>query len=310
MKILINYASAVPEYVHCRRMNTATGYAMGGFDKVIEYSPEGLLDEDFRRKNEHILKYKKGAGYWLWKPYIVRKTLEEMGEEDFLFYSDARGLFLGPIDPFIELMRKKNQDILAFIGGYVEAHFTKRDAFILMDCDTARYADSRQFKVGYHLWRKTAFSMKLVNSWLSYAQDERIITDMSNRCGKENYPGFIEHRYEQSIFSLLCKKNQLEGYDKIDSAIFQKGWAGYIHFRQADPSFIFHFRRDFWTCYYFCLRYPMKFRLNFLILREIYLMRKGSKSLSELINILIHALIAIVSWHLNPLNWAKRRIKR
>ena len=76
MKILINYAT--PEFAHRRRIQTATAYAVGGFDKVIEYSPEDL-DEEFRRKNEQILKHKRGGGYWLWKPYIIKKTLAEMG---------------------------------------------------------------------------------------------------------------------------------------------------------------------------------------------------------------------------------------
>ena len=304
MKILINYVSPEPEFVHSRRMNTATGYAMGGFEKVIEYSL-GDIDANFRRKNEHILKHKRGAGYWLWKPYIVRKTLEGMGERDFLFYCDACSLFVGPIDPFIELMRKKGQDVLPFTGGkHVAAQYTKRDAFILMDCDAARYADSYQLMGGFHLWRKTAFSMKFVNSWLSYAQDERIITDRPNQCGKENYPGFIENRHDQSILSLLCKKNQLEEYDNTASVIFHQHAykKGYTHFRQTEPSFIFHFRIAFRTCYYFCLRYPMKLRLNFLILREICLLRVKTFKVNS------NVLKQLVARHLSPM--AKHRIKQ
>ncbi len=119
MKILINYAT--PAFARSRRINTATGYAMGRFDKVIEYSPEDL-DENFRRKNQHILKHKKGGGYWLWKPYIIRKTLEGMEEGDFLFYVDAGSFFLGPVEPLIEIMRQKGQDVLPFLpeGGGAE----------------------------------------------------------------------------------------------------------------------------------------------------------------------------------------------
>ena len=266
MKILINYAT--PEFAHSQRIQTATAYAMGGFDKVIEYSPEDL-DEEFRRKNEQILKHKKGGGYWLWKPYIIKKTLAAMEKEDFLFYADAGSLFMGPIKPLIELMKQKNQDVLPFQLPYLEGHWTKRDAFILMDCDTAPYADTKQLMATFSLWKRTAFSMKLANEWLSYAQDERIITDIPNQGGKDNYPGFQENRHDQSIWSLLCKKHQLDGVRESANAIVG-AWLLWGKER-IDPDFIILYRRHTArSCFSFCSRHPMKFRLNFLILREVH----------------------------------------
>ena len=231
---------------------------MGGFDKVLEYSPEDL-DEDFRRKNRHILKHKRGGGYMLWKPYIIKKTLEGMGPGDFLFYADAGSLFAGPVEPLIEVMRQKNQDILSFQLRGAERQWTKRDAFTLMGCDSAQYADTKQIGTPFSLWRKTALSMKLADEWLSYAQDERIITDMPNQGGKENYPGFRAHRHDQSIWSLLCKKHQLESMPLNNMASM----------KSCKNIFILHFRGDVQACVDFCLVHPMEFRLNFLILREI-----------------------------------------
>ena len=265
MKILINYAT--PEFAHSRRIQTATAYAVGGFDKVIEYSPEDL-DEEFRRKNEHILKHKKGGGYWLWKPYIIKKTLAEMGGGDFLFYADAGSLFVGPIEPLIELMRQRNQDVLPFQLPHLEGHWTKRDAFILMDSDTAQYTDTKQLRASFSLWNKTTSSMKLADEWLSYAQDERIITDIPNQSDKDNYPGFQEHRHDQSIWSLLCKKHQLDGVRESTNAIVHERhiWDK----KRVDPGVILLFRRQIIACFYFCSKHPMKFRLNFLVLREMH----------------------------------------
>ena len=249
MKILINYAT--PEFARPRRINTATGYALGGFDKVIEYSPQDL-DEDFRRKNERILKQEKGGGYWLWKPYIIRRTLQGMEEGDFLFYADAGSFFTGPVEPLIELMEKKNQDVLPFLARGLERHWTKRDVFTLMGCDTAEYADTRQFKATFSLWRKTAFSLKLADEWLSHSQDERMITDTPNQSGKDNYPGFRGNRHDQSVWSLLCKKHRLKSH-------------------RTKPGFVLHCRRGIRKYgYFFCLTHPTKLRLNFLILREVH----------------------------------------
>ena len=280
VKILINYAT--PNFASSRRTSTATGYAVGGFDKVLEYSPEDL-DEDFRRRNRQILKIQKGGGYWVWKPYVIKKTLEWMDEGDFLFYADASAIFTGPVGPLIEVMRQKNQDVLPISlrheykslwevirmrnqdlppyearcwgesVGERERCWTKRDTFTLMGCDAAQYLDTKQINAARHLWRKTGFSMNLVNEWLSYAQDERIITDMPNQLGKENYPEFRAHRHDQSIWSLLCKKHRLQVHLVGSSFVFN--CKGPKRHKGYGLSFV--------------LMYPMKFRPNILILREI-----------------------------------------
>jgi len=44
-----------------------------------------------------------------------------------------------------------------------------------------------------------------VANWLTFASDPRAVTDQPNELG-ENLPGFKDHRHDQSVFSLLCKK--------------------------------------------------------------------------------------------------------
>ena len=81
-----------------------------------------------------------------------------------------------------------------------------------MDCDTPKYLDSNHRLGGFSLWKKSRFSMEFVDELLHLAQDERMITDVENRCGYPNYPEFREHRHDQSIFSLLTKKHDLVSY--------------------------------------------------------------------------------------------------
>ena len=86
---------------------------------------------------------------------------------------------------------------------------TKRDTFILMDCDTPPYTDTPHVLSGFILFKKSDFTIQFVDEWLAYVQDERIISDNPNQCGYPNYPEFIEHRHDESIFSLLIKKHGL-----------------------------------------------------------------------------------------------------
>ncbi len=268
MKILINYAT--PNFATVRKLNSATGLSAGEFEKVIEYSPDDL-DEAFRQSNESILNMARGAGCWLWKPYIIKESLRSMKADDFLFYADAGSVFTGPVEPLIRVMQQTDQSVIAFRSNQIEHVRTKRDAFILMRCDTVEYADTYQVEAGFSLWRKTAFSMRLVNEWLSYVQDERVITDMPNQCGKGNYPGFKEHRYDQSIWSLLCKKHQVLIHRRIYTYKIQSRG---LHHGDEDPNstspcFVFVHRNNLKEVLRFYLTAPLKFRLKFPVFKDI-----------------------------------------
>jgi hypothetical protein len=209
MKLLINYANDV--FRKSQRLNSKTGKEVGSFDEVISYSP-GDIEPDFYEKNKIILSQKKGNGYWLWKPYFIKKTLEILNWDDFLFYCDSGSYFIKSITPLIEISLLNSQDIIVFELSYTERIWTKRDAFILMNCDSPKYSESNQRLASFSLWKKSNFTIDFINEFLHYAQDERLITDLENQCGYPNYPDFKEHRHDQSIFSLLSKKYDLNAY--------------------------------------------------------------------------------------------------
>ena len=83
---------------------------------------------------------------------------------------------------------------------------------------------------------------------MGYACDARIITDMPNVCGKQNYRGFIEHRHDQSIFSLLTKKYQVSQgilFEDFEFRKFSKALLCYHHSEYGKVmSIAFHRRYD------------------------------------------------------------------
>ena len=54
--------------------------------------------------------------------------------------------------------------------------------------------------------------MTFVSEWLTYAQDQRALTDNANALGHDDYEGFQTHHHDQSILSLLAKKWKLKVY--------------------------------------------------------------------------------------------------
>jgi hypothetical protein len=207
--VLINYADDL--FIKSQKKNSKTGKKNGLFDEIISYHPKDI-DNDFRKKNRDILTQKRGGGFWLWKPYFIKKTLETLKNGDFLFYCDSGSYFINSISEIILLSIDKKQDVIPFELIHFEKEWTKRDAFVLMDCDTEKYFETKQRLASFVLIRKSETSMNFVNQWLDYAQDERILTDRENQCGFENYLEFKQHRHDQSIFSLLTKKFEFKAY--------------------------------------------------------------------------------------------------
>lgn len=209
-KYHINYANG--RYMKAQAICSQTAKSVG-FDETISYSI-GDIDKDFLEKNRHILEQPRGAGYWLWKPYFLNKTLESMQDGDLLVYSDSGSYYEKPVSPLIDLIQKEERGVLSFeLHGLIEKVYTKRDTFVLMGLDDSKYADSSQREATYIWLIKNEFTVSLIKEYLEYAQDERIITDLSSK--SENHDDFKDHRHDQSIWSLLCKKYEIPPHKLI-----------------------------------------------------------------------------------------------
>lgn len=215
MIALANYANE--SYRKVQKFSTEQAYRHG-VDKVYNYGPEDI-DEEFKQKYQDILSAKRGNGYWLWKPYIVKKALKELNEGDFLIYADSASAIVSNIKRLIKTLEKSNLDVMPFLFTTVEKEWTKRDAFILMGCDSPPYTDSNQIEATFIVLKKSEFSKRIIDEWLQFCCDRRIVTDEDNVMGKENYPGFRGNRHDQTVWSLVCKRNGLPVFRNPESFI-------------------------------------------------------------------------------------------
>jgi hypothetical protein len=183
----------------------------GKFDFAKSFSKFDI-DDQFYQKNKKILDQKRGAGYWLWKPYFIQKVLAELNFGDFLFYSDSGAIFLKNINNLIIELEKNNQDIMGFELPLIEEQWTKKELLINLDCENDdKISKTNQILASYILIKKTEFSFHFFNQLLELSKNEINITDItSNSIKQSEY--FIEHRHDQSIFSILYKKNNLRSF--------------------------------------------------------------------------------------------------
>ena len=206
MKYLVTFADK--RYRYNQFLNKVSAKEFCSFDKILDYTVRDI-DHDFYKANSSILSHSRGSGYWLWKPYLIQKTLNRAAEGDYVFYCDSGSLFISSVEPLLDLVVQFQQDIIPFGLELVEKQYTKRDTFILMNCDETKFTDTYQRLASFIVFRNSKMSKDFVGEWLHYCQDERILTDDDNTQGKDNYEGFLGHRHDQSIFSLLTKKYNL-----------------------------------------------------------------------------------------------------
>jgi len=214
MKIHINYAHG--RYLNSQQKCCASALEHG-FDISIPYDIKDL-DEEFVNGNRYTLSQARGAGYWVWKPYLIRKIMEKMGSEDWLMYTDSGMYFVRNPWDWVASVESEIGDkgIMTFNCCGLNKELCKRDAFVLMGLDEPKYTDSGQRMASVFVCKKTPFSIAFVDEWLKYAQDPRIISDLPNTQGLPNYPSFKDHRHDQSIMSLLTIKHGTYVWEKSD----------------------------------------------------------------------------------------------
>lgn len=210
------------KYSYMKRVNQFTAKVFGKADKVCAYGPEDISIE-FKKENDYIFSQGRLGGYCIWKPYVILKALDTLQEGDYCMYLDAGAYYIGDLHDLQKQLEKDKTDILFSSSLLSEKYWTKRDAFVLMDCDYEDIFNSHQIEATFLFLRKTKKSIAFVKEWLQLMRDVRLSTDIPNTCGFENYEGFREHRHDQSVMSLLAKKKGYTAYKSVsDSSEYRK----------------------------------------------------------------------------------------
>lgn len=167
-------------------------------DHIKSYN-SSFLDDKFKDKNSAILTQSRGAGYWLWKPYIIYDTLTSIPENDIVIYVDSGAMIHSPIDKLVNLL-DKNRDIILFENFHKNRGYVKRDLLKMMGMDNDTTLDNMQLFATFVIIKNTQFSKKFIKEWLDISQNEHAITDTPS---ENEYADFLDHRHDQAILSLL-----------------------------------------------------------------------------------------------------------
>lgn len=210
-------------YMPVAKFQLDTAIRKGKVDKTFFFRLNEM-DKAFTARNERILNAggERRKGCYLWKPYFIHKALSKIAYGDFLIYLDAAGSYYrSRVSEVTSFMERNNLDIVGSRNGrYTEKDWTKRDTFIMLGCDEEKYIFQKQCYAGFLTLRKTERSVKFIDTWLEHCQNYHMITDCPNISGLDNYEGFAEHRFDQSILSLLMTKENVLYIERLPIPLF------------------------------------------------------------------------------------------
>lgn len=203
-KVFITFGHNCCLYSKQRALRQAK--TIGGFEYVHSFNMDSLAFR-FRKTHNNVLRDRRGAGYWLWKPYILLKTLlENMAEGDMVMYQDAGAYIIKSVTPLLKLCQESKHGVIVFSLDKTEQDYSKKDALILMDMNVPEAAETFQRLASYVVIRKSCSSIQFVMEWLAYLSDRRIASNDENTMGAGNVKSFKAHRHDQTVMSLLSKK--------------------------------------------------------------------------------------------------------
>ena len=211
-------------------------YNIGVFN-FISINSENDLPSDYRNTNRHILTPNcRGYGFWCWKPFVVLQELESNPSLKMLFYCDAGSHIRiegrTRLHEYIEIFSASPYNILAFqltlVTPYIlnafdgwhpnttcffpsdmfkEAYWTKGDMFDYFNIDEMHpISQSPQIEGGLFAVKNTPEVRKFLRKWIEDTENyPHLFNDTPSI--KPNIQGFIEHRHDQSYFSISSKYN-------------------------------------------------------------------------------------------------------
>ncbi len=183
---LISYADG-PEIFHQNQNFLVYSGINKGIDHFINYR-RCLLDLDFLKEHASILDEKMGAGYWLWKPWIILKTLKHAPPNALVIYTDSGYCICGELDQVFELA--KQHDVIMAKSGPNDgplAAVAKSQILEKNGIDPAKAKHLIQLVSNFIVVKNTPEGVAFIQKWFDLCTNKEFLT------GENNGPGHHLH---------------------------------------------------------------------------------------------------------------------
>lgn len=219
----LNYAtsgeSGTKDLVGAQKRQNAQWAALG--IRGSSYSHSTLIGSGLLETHGDVLSQARGAGYCLWKPYIILRELNSVATGSVVCYADSdMTIASASLLRRLEAAAVTSGMALVTGGPFSNLAFCKRDSLILTGVDGDDiFLKQHQVWAGIGLYKACTSTIEFVKTWLETCKLPGILTDDPSVLGPE-LPGFQEHRHDQSVLACLVHKHSIELCSNSDAQAF------------------------------------------------------------------------------------------
>jgi len=156
-----------------------------------------------------FLRFRRGYGFWIWKIFLINYILSTLETNDILVYADTgcyiEKNYIFELENLINQLVNEKYDNIAFQLSFIEKEWTKMDTINALDGNLPEIIETGQLVGGIQIIKKTPETIELYRKIYKSCLNLHLLDDSSSK--SPNYPGFNEHRHDQSIASILRKKH-------------------------------------------------------------------------------------------------------
>lgn len=205
------------------------------YDLIKIFNPNDFDDKLKIYINNLLKKNKKrGYGFWFWKPYLIKKMMNNINDNDIIHYIDVGCHIIKnknkKFNEYLNFLIEEKNWILPFQYYFDEnqrnngINYPERQEYKYTKSDLLKYfnfinskeiTDTPQFWAGNIFIKKNHESKEFLSEWINIMyNNSHLVDDSISKIN--NHQDFIENRHDQSVFSLLCKKYKLNSFSAYE----------------------------------------------------------------------------------------------
>lgn len=216
----MTFGGGEQQYIDAARRIISQAQSTNIFKETYGYIDVNLKeDQSFWDKHcDFIASHPRGYGYWIWKPYLILKTLMTLPENSILLYCDGGcEIDIKKAADLSSMLDHAKTDYIIGTTTQMERIWCKKDLIDYLEIKNNDYLRTPQRQATAIAFLKCDGVVTLVKLWYENACNYHLLDDSPSIT--KNLHRFREHRHDQSIFSLLTKKYNMYSNYSLSSVI-------------------------------------------------------------------------------------------
>lgn len=196
-------------------LETSARY-LGKAEVIHTWNPRRLREDGFLTRHADLFPGSKGYGWYAWKPYIIHQTLIHADDGDLVIYQDVGRrepiLITHPLGFWFAFLKETSRECIPGVEipwWGPNKLWTKRLAFERLGLDNPEVLDEPQVQASWSVWLRCPSNLAFTREWAELCTHRELVGSELPEGHEAEYLGFKEHRWDQSLLTLLVSKHGL-----------------------------------------------------------------------------------------------------